>query len=293
MKFLIESKYSFGRQVPAQDFGYTYLEVADYHNWRDPNSMDEAIFCLDTKFSAECLQADCVPVGSIQFCKAWYVQIGVKKMPPLNIPKSLWPLVKREIFISKHIVPNGKRYFGKDPDIIKAPWNGIYSKYQGKPMFFTEWRPDIVSEWRLFVLRGEIVGAKCYLGDPWIHPDKAYCKKAAHKYGEENSSFTLDVMVQEKGETDILELHDFVACGLYGFGDVVALRQMSVLTQRKLLQTTWETPETNIFLWIGHFVPNVVGQQIGLRQIEESEIQDARIRAESVGMKRNPSSMDK
>ena len=48
-------------------------------------------------------------------------------------------------------------------------------------------------------------------------------------------AYTLDVAVKEDGDTDILELHDFFACGLYGFSDPTALRKMSILTQRKLL----------------------------------------------------------
>lgn len=236
VKFLIESKLYRGYLIPAQDFGYTFLEVTDYHNWRNQDTSDKTIFCLDTVFAMDDLQEDCVPVGSIQFCQAWYVKMGIKKLPPLNIPQTLWPLVKRPVFISDHIRSNGKEYFGKDPDIIKATWNGKYGEYQGSQMFFSEWAADIVSEWRLFVLWGEIKGAKCYQGDPWACPDKAYCEMVAHAYGRESPSFTLDVMVRQNGLTDILELHDFFACGLYGFEDLVTLRQMAVLTQKRILE---------------------------------------------------------
>lgn len=48
-------------------------------------------------------------------------------------------------------------------------------------------------------------------------------------------AYTLDVAVKEDGDADILELHDFFACGLYGFADPTALRKMTLLTQQKFL----------------------------------------------------------
>lgn len=215
MKFLIEGKVSFGYIVPAQDFGYRFLEVVEYHNWQSQDTNDNVSFCTDTKFARDQLQTNCVPVGSIQFCQSWYAQMGLKEVPPLNVPENLWPLVKREVFVSSHFKDNGAKYFGKDIKVIKAPWNGVYSEYAGEPMFFTEMITDVAAEWRLFVLQGDIVDARCYLGDRWQLPNRKYCEEAARKYGKQNPSFTLDVFVRKNGVTDILECHDFFACGLY------------------------------------------------------------------------------
>lgn len=71
-----------------------------------------------------------------------------------------------------------------------------------------------------------------------VVPDFQYCQTVADQYGKENPAFTLDVMIREDGQTDILELHDFFACGLYGFEDLPAIRQMLIRSCRHVLNKT-------------------------------------------------------
>lgn len=237
MKFLIEAHEVFGHLVPAHDFGYSYLEVADYHNWTTQSRCDDVLFLENTQFPQECLTKDCIPVGSLDFCLAWYRQMGVYSIPPLNIPEFLEPLVKRWIFRGNFTATEG-RCFGKSMITIKSDRNGWYTEYHdSEPMQFTNEVKNICSEWRLFVCNGKILGMKCYTGQAYSPPDIGYCNAVVdvvYKHGGLRA-YTLDVMVLKDGVTDILELHDFFACGLYGFSDPIAIRRMAILTQEKML----------------------------------------------------------
>lgn len=234
MKFMIEARSAFDFDIPAQDFGYTAIEAALFHNWRCGAKVDSVLLCRESSISAEMLQKDIVPVGSVEFCMRWFAAMGV--IPhPLNIPVSIQHLVRRKIITTTTLENTGTLYYGKDMDVIKASRNGVYREYHGKtPMIFSELVPA-QSEWRLFVLNRMIVGIKNYAGDPLVVPDFQYCQTVADQYGKENPAFTLDVMIREDGQTDILELHDFFACGLYGFEDLPAIRQMLIRSCRHVL----------------------------------------------------------
>ena len=122
--------------------------------------------------------------------------------------------------------------------VIKSEKNGWYTDYHGsEPMLFANEVKNICSEWRLFVCDGEILGLKCYAGQAFVPPDKKYCETVVNAVDKNGGfrAYTLDDLVLDNGDTDILELHDFFACGLYGFSDPAAIRKMAILTQRRLL----------------------------------------------------------
>lgn len=237
MQFMIEARDAFGFDIPAQDFGYTAIEAASFHNWRCGAKIDSVLLCREPSISAEIRQKDIVPVGSVEFCTRWFAAMGVTPHP-LNIPLSIQHLAKRKIVTTTTLEDDGTLYYGKDTDTIKASRNGVYREYHGEtPMIFSELVP-VQSEWRLFVLSRMIVGIRNYAGDPLIVPDFQYCQMIADQFGKENPAFTLDVMIRENGQTDILELHDFFACGLYGFEDLPSIRQMLIRSCRHILTKT-------------------------------------------------------
>lgn len=239
MTFLVQSKLAFGREIPAQDFGYTFFSAVEFENWFRGREQHQVRLCRDTKFKIDERTRNCVPIGSVEFCLAWYWQMGCTRIAPLNIPNCLWPLVNRRIFVSKHLSPDGKEYYGKDLDCIKAPWNNWYREYHSDtdPMLFTEKVPNVVSEWRLFVFDGKIVDMRCYSGDFWKSPCANYCERAVSIYSNANDAYTLDVLVTKQGSTDILELHDFFACGLYGCDNYSSILRMAMKTQKRILST--------------------------------------------------------
>lgn len=242
MKFLLDSVRRVSKEgallLPKYDFVYAFLDVADFHNWQCGEREDSIVPVEYAAFKPGHLTPQCVPVGSVEFCLEWYRQMGVASVQPLNIPAYLDAFVKRQVIRTDKLVYNGRKYFGKSMDTIKSDTTGWYYEYDGAtPMFFTEAVNDISSEWRMFVCNGEVRGIKCYAGSPLITPDMGYCREIVDAVQEQRilRAYTLDLMVQQSGNTDILELHDFFACGLYGFSDPTTLRQMALLTQRRLL----------------------------------------------------------
>lgn len=227
MRYLIQTEPRSGLVVPAQDYGYTVVDAVEQHNWLYPDDKQTIRYRRNSQFEKDELSSSCLPVGSVEFCLDWYRQAGCGLVKPLNIPKELWTSVRRKVFEAASLAEDGKQYYGKDINAIKAHWNGVYKSYSGpKTLQFSEWTNDVVSEWRLFVSRKEIVDIRCYLGDQWRLPDRLYCECVAQEYGKYNPAFTLDVFVRQNGDTDILELHDFFACGLYGFDDARLLLRM-------------------------------------------------------------------
>ena len=230
--FLIEAK---SRNVnghlltlPSQDFGDTCVRMIDFWDWS--HFEDKPYIFKFIEYTDEPTLIDrfkqydnAIPIGSVEFVLAWFKVIGIKNVKPLNIPKELWHFCDREIAIGHTKDFNGV-YMLKDLEVIKSEYNdcvklnnNIYYP-EDKEFFLSEWLNDVISEWRVFVFNGEIKDIKCYSGDFWKLPDKDYIEKIVKEYN--NPSYTLDVMVTPN-KTEILELHDFFSCGLYGFEDTI------------------------------------------------------------------------
>lgn len=86
--------------------------------------------------------------------------------------------------------------------------------------FYSE-KIDIVAEWRVFVFNGEIKGIKHYLGSlefgvPTITTIE-YIIKEFERINTGIKAYTVDVALTRNLDTVLLEIHNFVSCGLYGF----------------------------------------------------------------------------
>lgn len=227
------------------------IEAVKFQNWYEQSNIYDYRLIRDMNFKSSFagapemehynyLHINCIPVGSVEFCLSWYKQMGVKNIKPLNISKELWKYAGREVSIGKSVDYTKKEYFVKDINTIKSMLNGkcnsdILIKSLNGKMFFTEWIDNIVSEWRVFVFNKKILGIRCYSGDEWILPSKEFIKDIINEY--DKSSYTLDIMIDENNKNYIVELHDFFACGLYGFDDYTNIIKMMKRTQMDLLKT--------------------------------------------------------
>lgn len=86
---------------------------------------------------------------------------------------------------------------------------------------------SFVSEWRCFVLYGEIIGIRCYLGDHRIWPDDAVIFEAVSDFFHSPVAYALDFGVTADGRTLLVEKNDAVALGCYGLGDDLYARLLS------------------------------------------------------------------
>lgn len=205
-----------------------------------------------------------VPVGDVVFVQEFMKRMGGPDgIPPFNVPSPLMDPVYsgrdvRDIrnagearrFLSG--ISEGGRFYAKDARVIKSPSNGVVEIVpDGEPesdgyldgvrrleregaesfilgMQVSTMLPEILSEWRVFVHNGGIVGCENYIGDPVAFPSGVVLKAMADRLDEHRGSlehdafpatYSFDVAVTLEG-TFVIEMHDFFSVGLYGFESV-------------------------------------------------------------------------
>lgn len=221
MKFLLPSK------IPQFDFQYQLIASQDYwtnfkHNPIEIVYCDEYVNFEDAykhgRFNDYC------PVGSIEFCN----NHGINTIPR-NIPISLKEYAVGIVTddITDRMLDGINKWHVKSNSVIKHPDNGIYSLCNLPPFInyqAVEFIEDgFESEYRVFVLDGNIVDIQNYAGDLWTLPDKYTVEKMIYQFEHTNGesvppAYTLDVGVY-LNKTYIVELHDFYSCGTYNFND--------------------------------------------------------------------------
>ena len=116
-------------------------------------------------------------VGTFSDVKVALERFGVKLLP-LDYPDELMPFVGRKIW---------------------------------KSTLFT-----IISEWRLWVLQGEIVGLCPYKGRWDVFPDPSVLKAAVAAYHSAPAGYALDFGITDEGKTLLVEVSDGYALASFG-----------------------------------------------------------------------------
>jgi len=80
---------------------------------------------------------------------------------------------------------------------------------------------EFVSEWRVFVLKGRVVGCRPYKGDPLIFPDPGTILEIVASLEGMPIAFSVDVGTVASGETRLVECNDGFALGSYGLSSLV------------------------------------------------------------------------
>lgn len=160
-----------------------------------------------------------IPVGNLLFVKKY-----MPKMQPLEVPAELRHLLKREYFICKgRDIPKeylNEKYFFKDADTLKK-WNNALNPYdldiKPETNYVVSERVAFDSEYRVFIHNNEVLAAQHYLGNPLVFPNPNVINEIAYTY-KGPKAYTLDIGIHGN-QTDLIEIHPFVSCGLYGFYD--------------------------------------------------------------------------
>lgn len=193
----------------------------------------EEISCADLRRCVASIQSrkykDAFPIGNLQFVGEWMRLFHNKSVFPIEIPTVLRraPFVKREYkIVHCNELPSSGRYFIKDVSVVKGGTfhgdietfkNDFLDKYQRSHSFLVSSIVDVLSEWRVYVINGEIEHIAHYDGDCLALPDKELISDAVKIYSNEDGSlgsYTIDLMVSVNG-TEIIEVHPFVSVGLY------------------------------------------------------------------------------
>jgi hypothetical protein len=169
------------------------------------------------------------PVGSIQFVEYWLNHYHNKSMQPIEVPQALRTeeFLKRDYkILTKDKIPHHGRYFIKNVSRSKSgsflgdaeKWHIAYKgDYDGNSIFSVSPEINILSEWRVYVIDGDIENISNYDGNTLIFPDIKLVNKMVELFkstGQAPNSFSIDVAVTDKG-TAILEIHPFASLGLY------------------------------------------------------------------------------
>lgn len=249
MLYLIQSD---SHGVPVTELGYQTIEACDYYNWY--NNTDEA--------SVELLKPDktrvrlkgrqyaglykdiVTPVGTIE----WVEKFLGKNIHPLNIPKELakTEFIRRSIGVGSRADIENTMYNHKIETIfVKSNTkcksmiaqifdiDGIKALSDNQEYFYSNDISDFIeSEWRVFVQRGNILDCRMYIGD-WYSskPEKSIIEAMVREYKSCPPAYTLDIAnikTSDGIKPVIIEVHNFISCGLYGFDD--KRRILSMLT---------------------------------------------------------------
>lgn len=206
------------------DFQFHLIKAINYNNW----FYNEKIYEYEFVESVEEIKNKGIPIGSLEFVKDYIEKIENKEMSkPINIPKILLEekLLVREVQITNDLNEvfenDNEKLFIKSNDKYKDIC-GLYNINEAKKIpngeYLVSEIVDFISEWRIFVHENKIVGVNQYLGE-FIYPDLNFVQEIVDKYKSEIKSYTIDIGILEDGKNDIVEIHPFVSCGLYGFND--------------------------------------------------------------------------
>lgn len=184
-----------------------------------------------------------IPIGNIPFINAWLeIFKGIKNQNPIEIPPILRTdefLKRKYSIVKKENIPTSGYYFIKDASELKVfSYNGnleyLFSDetiWDSKKDTFLDFSlqldkshyyqvsevVNILSEYRVYIINGEIENIQNYNGDPTLFPDINLIRKANLLYSTQKDypkSYSLDIMITPKG-TSIIEIHNFTSLGLY------------------------------------------------------------------------------
>lgn len=194
--------------------------------------------------------ANGIPIGTIDFVGAWLsIFKNVKNMNPIEIP----PILRKDEFLKRDYaivtsdkLPKSGKYFIKDVSKLKSFSSLSYDDIRYLPLdemlkspmeikdlrenklntalyldnthlYQVSEKVNILSEYRVYIIDGEIQAISNYNGNPCILPDISLIQKANLLYSTQPNypkSYTMDIMVNERG-TSIIEIHPFTSIGLY------------------------------------------------------------------------------
>jgi len=168
-------------------------------------------------------------IASVQATTDFFNKIDIEVPKYLGYPDTLKKYLKRDITKS-NLNNNTKDYpfFIKPADDVKLFTGELIEKEESLKFMrdYCDLTNDmelyisdpinIVSEYRCFVHKKELKGIQYYAGDFRKYIDASLVEKMIRDYDSSPIAYTLDVGVNDKGETMLIEVNDMWAIGSYG-----------------------------------------------------------------------------
>lgn len=236
MKFLVQTV---NKEI-VHDFVFHLIEAIKFNNWYHNERKYQYCLCEDL---LEYDFSEYIPIGSIEFVLEFYkIYHNIDNIKPINIPQELREreylgrvvgtiedLQKVYIGLNNYVFIKSINRFKGITDIVKLKEVPV-----NEPILISE-TIDILSEWRGFVFKGELLDIRNYSGDFRIFPDIQAVEKMIRTYNKPAEAYTVDVAVNNNGDTVLIEIHQFFSCGLYGFNNYKVLPQMFIATHRAIM----------------------------------------------------------
>ncbi len=200
---------------------------------------EEVRWFEDAAFDALPLHPDDIVVGGVGYARKAFARLGIE-VPDLEpVPPQLEPFAGRRIWRAtlgevRQRVNAGEAMFVKPaPDQPKRFIGRVLSAF--RDLIATAQFDDtlvvdcaepvtFISEYRAFVLHGELIGLRPYTGDPLAFPDPDTVRAAIAAYDPAPASYALDVGVTDDGRTLLVEVNDSYATGGYGLFPIAYAR---------------------------------------------------------------------
>lgn len=244
-----ESAYVFEIDIntkqPAADI-LTIYDNIQFHNWfygenikgyfSDVANTDRVSDTLQDYYmgnSRVVENTNIIPVGGLNFVSAY---LG-KHIKPIDISEVDRKFTGREIQILSYdemlayLDRNGPRFIksatkckefpaGKyDKNSIESIEKSINYLHKSHKFMVSE-LIHLLAEWRLFIHKGKILDCKQYMGSWESRFDEAFVKEMVASIPKSiipYTGYTVDIGLTDANSTVLIEAHNFISCGLYGF----------------------------------------------------------------------------
>lgn len=179
------------------------------------------------------LSKNIILVADIDDTHSYIQRFGGEVPKALNIPEELMSFAGRGIrymtmgeFKQDKVLPVFVKGNSLAKEYHKVFGAGVITKESSRQNFFngvpdafpvlvSEY-VDFVSEYRGYVVDGDLKGIKHYLGDIRVFPDMNVIDKAISQYITQPAGYTIDFGVTADGKTLLVEANDGYAIGNYG-----------------------------------------------------------------------------
>lgn len=228
---------------PTTETGMAVIEVVKKRHWL---YNDEDTRIITAKTAEEVKDVVGIPVGGVGFTQKYAGKI----FQPINIPDVL----KKFSFLQRRIGRGSKETliaFIKENELneifVKSDtkYKGMFAEpyglkqleqLDGTGQYFFSEVVNIEAEWRVFVFNETIVDVRMYLGDwrdnEFIPID--FIEEVVDSYVDSPKAYTLDIGITEDGDPLIVEVHNFVSCGLYGFNSKDILQMVTAAYKEEI-----------------------------------------------------------
>ena len=174
-----------------------------------------------------------IVVAFIEDTNKYLERLGIQPKIALNIPEELMKYAGRQIrFMTMGEFKQDSQIpvFVKPNRLSKEFVSGVLTKLDNKnfllndvaddtPVLVSE-VVDFISEYRGYVIDGELKGLKHYNGDFRIFPDVKIIDNAIKDYTTQPAGYSIDFGVTSDGRTLLIECNDGWSLGNYGLSDV-------------------------------------------------------------------------